>query len=186
MHRKTDINELYIPHDDVECWNRYPKHRWVYDLSRVLDAQNIRWSPWSTPEFKNLTGNLNLETPLGISYQTADIHFNLPDRHKLKTEVFIIRGDVKHLRHINPTIDNTGDAEIRIIAFVSMHFHKFTGVITIETYGSDIFFVALRPLAAHIDETDTEVVKLLKRIYKKSDVSISGPSDQVLHETLAS
>lgn len=40
--------EIDFPQDDVECWDRYPKHRWVYDLSRLLDTQNIKWSPFET------------------------------------------------------------------------------------------------------------------------------------------
>jgi hypothetical protein len=67
-----------------------------------------------------------------------------------------------------------------------LYFQKFTGVITAETYANEIFRIRLRPLIDIANETNQEVIKLIKRIYKRTDITLSGLTDRVLHETLAS
>ena len=60
MNRKTDTQELDIPKDDIECWTRYPKYRWVYELSRLLDSQHIRWSLFEIDDLTNKELNIKL------------------------------------------------------------------------------------------------------------------------------
>ena len=83
--------------------------------------------------------------------------------------------------------EDVGDVELRISAFISIHFQKFTGVISVETIGTDIYSIRLRPLPELALVANTEVSKLIKRIYKKNDViHINGLTDHHLHETIAS
>ncbi|HEY6437530.1 MAG TPA: hypothetical protein VIY47_13140 [Ignavibacteriaceae bacterium] len=183
MHKKIYIHDLDIPKDDIECWNRYPKHRWVYDQTRLFDAQGIKWLPWISNDLKESGPNLILRSDR--KYNSSDIYFNIPNGNHLRTEVYIVKGEIKYLRHLD--IDEIdGGVEMRINAFVAIHFNKFTGVLSIETYGNEIFHMSLMSHSDFMAETNTDIIKLLNRIYKRSSATISGPTDQVLQESLAS
>lgn len=191
MHRKTDTHDLDVPKNDIECWERYPKHRWVYELTRLLDSQNIKWSPFETLAFPDREMNLKLESVIDISYQPGFIYFRKPNGLHIITEVHITKGEIKNMRHFDPVTRNEyaeliGEVELRINAFVTLHFQKFTGVISIDTYANEILRMRLRPHIDPASEANIDVAKLVKRIYKKSDISLSGPSDRILHESLAS
>ena len=70
---------------------------------------------------------------------------------------------------------------------MAIHFQKFTGVLSVETIGTDIYSIRLRPSPELALIADIEATKLLKRIYKKNDVvHITGLTDHLLHETIAS
>jgi len=191
MHKKTDTFDLDIPKDDIECWERYPKHRWVYDLSRLLDAQHIDWSPFEVPHLVNRELNLRLESETAIVKQPGLIYTKTPAGDHLCTEIYISKGEIKYMRHLDPIsskelVGLIGELELRLSAFVTMHFAKFVGVITCETHGNDIFRIQLRPYSDLSLTTNSEAVKLAKRIYKRTDSSLSGLTDRILHETLAS
>src|SRR5271165_5157704 len=141
MNKKTDMLDLDIPKDDIDCWDRYPKHRWIYDLSRLLDAQNIRWSPYKTNEFQRKTDNLNLWTDKIIT--PGAIYIKEPTGNFTITEMYIIKGEIKLIRHIDPIsqkgLDTVqGEVELRLNAFSTLYFQKFTGVINTETFGNEI------------------------------------------------
>ena len=192
MHKKIEINELDIPRDDIDCWERYPKHRWVYDVSRVLDSQNIKWSPFKTNELENIIANMYLESADSVAYAPGWIYISNPFGKQILSEVYIIKGEIKHIRYTDnitkaQLTDNVGDVELRISAFVTMHFQKFTGVISVETIGSDIYSIRLKAISDLSLTIDANIAKLVKRIYKKNDlVHISGLSDHTLHESYAS
>lgn len=190
MQKKTDINELDIPVDDVECWDRYPKHHWVYDLSRLLDAQNIKWSPFEV-EGMHREVNMALETQQPLVRQPGFIYMKRPEGQRLFTEVYIAKGEIKHMRHIGPNTGKelaqlVGEVELRLSAFVTLYFVRFTGVITAETYGNEIHRLKLRPQSDLSQEENTNIVKLAKRIYKKTEITLSGLTDRALHNELAS
>ena len=190
MQKKIEIQDLDIPQDDIECWDRYPKHRWVYDMSRLLDAQGIKWSPFNT--LPMMITNIYFETEKDVAYIPGYIYINEPIGKQYVTEVYITKGEIKHMRYICKSTkavvtEDVGGIELRISAFVSMHFQKFTGVISVETIGSDIYAIRLRPTPELALVANTEVSKLLKRIYKKNDlVHIIGLTDHLLNETIAS
>lgn len=190
MQKKTEIQDLNIPHDDIECWDRYPKYRWVYDMSRLLDAQNIKWSPFRS--LPMMIANMYFETEKEMAYVPAYIYINEPIGKQYVTEVYIAKGEIKHMRYMckstqKVVTEDVGGIELRISAFVSIHFQKFTGVISVETIGSDIYSIRLRPTSELALTDSAEVSKLLKRIYKKNDlIHIIGLADHLLHETIAS
>ena len=192
MHKKIEINELDIPRDDVECWERYPKHKWVYDISRLLDSQNIKWSPFKTNDLQNMIANMYLESVDSVAYAPGWIYINNPFGKQILSEVYIIKGEIKHIRYVDnitktQLADNVGDVELRISAFVTMHFQKFTGVISVETIGNDIYSIRLKPISGLSLTIDANIAKLVKRIYKKNDlVHITGLSDHTLQESYAS
>src|ERR1035437_4169040 len=125
MHRRIDTLDLDIPIDDIECWERYPKHHWVYDLSRLLDAQNIKWSPYETENLRDKMVNMYFDSPKDIIYETSHIYINKPDGDCILTEVYITKGEIKLTRHIDKRTrieiqEFMGNIELRIKAFVSM------------------------------------------------------------------
>jgi hypothetical protein len=191
MQKKIDINELDIPQDDIEAWERYPKYHWVYDVSRLLDAQHIKWSPFRTPELDAKIINMKLESKNLVSYEPSVIFVKAPEGTELVSEAYITKGEIKLLRHIDKQtreeIDGiVGEVELRLNAFVTLHLQKFTGVISVNSIGPDMYQMRLRPFSELSIDTNTEVVKLKKRIYKKLDMHVSGPTAQVFRESIAS
>ena len=178
MQKRTDTQEFNIPKDDIESWDRYPKHRWVYDLSRLLDAQNIAWSPFSTDSLHHRVVNMEFDTYKKVTYEPAYIYINNPSGMLITSEVYISKGEIKFVRHFSGRSQTelkeyTGNIELRINAFVSMHFQKFSGVITVESVGNYIMAIRLRPHCELINDTNPDIVKLVKRIYKKTDITLN-------------
>lgn len=191
MNKKTDTGELDIPRDDIDCWERYPKHRWVYDLSRLLDAQQIGWSPYEVPMYPYRGLNMKLESNLNVIWQPGLIYTKTPTGEFHKSEIYIIKGEIRLIRHMDTTTgkeitSSVGEVELRLNAFVTLHFAKFTGVITCDTHGHYIRRIQLRAYSDLSLTTDSEIIKLARRIYKRTEVTLTGPSDQILYETLAS
>ena len=189
MTKKLEIQELDIPTDDIECWERYPKYRWVYDLSRLLDVQNIKWSLYETKTLKDKELNIYLESFQNIEYSPGYIYINRPTGPHILAEVYLTKGEIKLTRYFDKKTckeinEFIGNIELRVNAFVSIHFQKFTGVVTMEFIGNDIMSIRLRAYPEL--EQNTESIKLTKRIYKKTEVIINGPTDQALHENFAS
>ncbi|HEY6437334.1 MAG TPA: hypothetical protein VIY47_12150, partial [Ignavibacteriaceae bacterium] len=165
MHRKTDIQELDIPNDDIECWDRYPKHRWVYELSRLLDAQNIKWSPFEVESLSERELNIVMKSEKSLMSQPGFIYVNKPAGPHIFSEIFLTKGEIKLIRHIdsssNIELDSlVGEVELRLNAFITLYFQKFTGVITTETYSNEIFRIYLRPYLDITQEKNQEVIKL--------------------------
>jgi hypothetical protein len=189
MHKKNETIEVDIPMDDIECWERYPKYHWVYDLSRLMDAQGIKWSPYETDELNFKELNMQLVSYKSV-IQPGLIYIKEPTGDKLISEIYIIKGEIKFMRHIdssgNELSSLIGQLELRLNAFVTLHFQKFTGVISVKTFGTDIYGIQLKPYSDPGLTTNQELVKLIRRIYKKTDITLSGLTDRVLHETLAS
>lgn len=189
MHKKYETIEVDIPSDDFDCWERYPKHHWVYDLSRLMDAQGIKWSPYETDELNHKETIMHL-----VSYKVAVhpglIYIKQPTGDQLISEIYIIKGEIKFMRHIDSSghelSSPIGQLELRLNAFVTLHFQKFTGVISVKSIGNDIFGIQLRPHSEYGLITNQELIKLIRRIYKKTDITLIGLKDRVLHETLAS
>lgn len=191
MHKKIDISDLDIPRDDVECWNRYPKHRWVYDLSRLFDAQGIKWSPFRTETLTDEVQTISLDSEEPIIYSPGKIFYNAPTGRVYVSEIYMTKGEIKSMHHLfrdfGVETELSGAAEIRLLAFMSIHFQKFTGIVSVETVGADIYSIKLRPSHSELAiMADNSTIKLIKRIYKKTELTINGPTDQVLRETLAS
>lgn len=190
MHKK-ETHDLELPGDDIDCWEKYPKQRWVYDLSRLLDAQHIRWSPYKTDDLTYEVQNMEFESDKPVVYDPARIFIKEPTEYCVWTEVFITKGEIKLMRKVDiktkKEVDGIiGSIELRINAFVTLYFQKFTGVISVGSVGADIYSIRLRPVSELALEANVDVVKLSKRIYKRTGITLHGLTDQELHESLAS
>lgn len=192
MQKKIDISELDIPHDDIQAWERYPKYHWVYDVSRLLDAQSIKWSPYRTEVLNKKIVNMSLESNEYIlDFEPSSIFIKPPEGEELVTEVYITKGEIKLIRHMDRFTGQeiqgvVGEIELRLNAFVTLYFQKFTGVISVRTIGADMYQMRLRPFSELAIDANTEAIRLTKRIYKKIDIHAIGPTAQVFRESLAS
>jgi len=182
-----------IPTTEIECWNKYTAHNWVYDLSRLLDAQNIKWCPFRTAQLSQAALNMRLFSleegaTLDINHKSDKepgyIYISPPTGNRIFTEVYIVKGDIKYIRHIDhltgkEILGLVGEVELRLNAFVTLYFQKFTGVFCAETYQNNIYGISLKPHFGK-DEPNNEIGKLLKKIYKKSEINIGATSTHVL------
>ena len=137
-----------IPLDDRTAFKLYPKYNWVYSTSRLLDMQNIEWSPFPMK---------NLEYPLREFGLVADdetcgtIYTRQLEGDDITTDVAIMKGEIKWARHHK--IDKNGskqildelrgNIELRISALTTLHFQKFAGIISVDTVGHDMIAVRL-------------------------------------------
>lgn len=186
MYKNRHLQELDIPKTDLECWEKYPKHRWVYDLTRILDIQNIKWDIFPNEDLCHCEPVFNIDTDK--KYNTGYIYTeNLKD-YDLISEVYISKGEIKLIRHLDSLTDNKqhGEIDLKLNAFVSMHFQKFSGVITVNSYHNKIVRVSLKPHDTISIESNQEIVRLLKKIYKKIEIVTNGLTDRSLRETIAS
>lgn len=174
MHRKLDIQDFDIPKDDVECWEKYPKHHWVYDLSRLFDAQSIPWSPYRTELLTNRELVIKLESNKILLQQSGYIYTKRGEEQLIVSELYIVKGEIKLIRYIDLNsgieLPQHGELELRLNAFITLHFQKFTGVITATMCGNEIHRMRLCPYTIIDKNTNQEVIRLLKRIYKKNDM----------------
>lgn len=159
----------HIPIDDLECMAMYPKHKWVYELTRLLDSQRIKWEFIDTPGYTRQK-NFNIYSASGDYVDSGSIYVAPSNAMPVLTETFIHRGDIKIQRHLDSLFNVTdsqvmGDASLRLNAFVSIHFNRFSGIITTETYGNEIRRVYLRPLSRISTDITTFEAQLLKKIY---------------------
>lgn len=189
MHKKIEIIDLDIPRDDLECWDRYPKYRWAYDKTRLFDAQNIKWSPFRINELNNTTPIICLDSN-DMNIDAGTIYYSKPLGSAIISEIYIAKGEIKFIQHFDKITGRTieqiaGDIEIRIIAFVSMHFQKFTGVVSAEIIGTGIYEIHLHPINSDFSlNANNEIIKIVKRIYKRNEALVIGPTDQAFHEIL--
>lgn len=188
MNKRNEIKDLDIPIDDIDCITRYPKHKWVYDLTRLLDSQSTPWSLVKTPEFSQTSKIFDLDHNTEV-LQTGEIYLRPSDKAPVYTEVFIIKGEIKKHRHLSESLEeldqNITETDIRITAFVNLHFGKFTGVCVFKSIGNTITQVRLRPCQANYKQSSSDYIRLLSRIYKKPLI-INGLTDRDLRESLAS
>jgi hypothetical protein len=184
-------NDLDIPTDDLDSWARYPRHRWVYEASRLLDAQNIKWSPVPSEQFGFAFDNLSIKTDQ-TTHCSGKIYLEHPSGRPLYSEVYISRGEIKFIRHVDPkTGENltelTGGTDLRINAIVSLYFAKFSGVITCHLVGDFIYRIYLRPQPELGLKETVETLRISKKIFRKTDsYQILGLSDQALQQAHAS
>lgn len=176
MNKRIELDDLDIPKDDVECWERYPKHRWVYNLSQILDVQHVKWSPYPTRDLQYKIANMDLYSTDWLEMNPGSIYVQDIIDTDMWTELYLIKGDIKHTRHVDPQTGkdlqlNSGDIELRINAITKICFRDFTGVLKMSSCGNTFYRISLRPLPA--SDSNDETLRLKKRIYKKRELSIT-------------
>ena len=131
---------------------------------------NIEWSPYENTSLPHRELNIKLDTDLPIIRQPGFIYTKTPKGQYLLIEIFIVKGEIKFIRYFDLSIKTEikefiGDIELKLNGFVKIHFTKFTGVISVETHGTDIFRIQLKPSSEFpLNGNFEEISKLLKRI----------------------
>lgn len=165
---KVETN-VDIPLDDTTAYQLYPKYNWVYSTSRLLDMQNIAWSPFPRK---------------GFDFELKEFHFvgdsgkiytEQMNGDRLTTDVAVMKGDIKWAAHHaldaqgNKTLLNElrGDVELVISALTTLYFKKFAGIISVDTIGTKIVAVRLRMTADMVDKYPEDWLKRVMRIYNR-------------------
>ena len=172
-----------IPNTDKEAWNLYPKYRWLYNTSQLLDYQKVDWSPFPTTEHLSFINNFNIdreivcENVVESDTQPNDghIYINHTAGNRLTTTAVVVKGDVKwltmHETDGGELTSPVGDIELRISALTILHLQKFAGIITVDTVGNTIISVRLRALPEYADMYGDEWKKKVVRLYNKKQWS---------------
>lgn len=157
-----------IPLNDEVAYKLYPKYNWVYSTSRLLDFQNITWTPFGGGEFTLMHSEFPVTGGGGAIYTKP-----MPG-DKLTTDIAIMKGSIKWAKHHNvvdgekQVLDELrGDIELRISALATMHFRKFAGVISVDTIGNAIVGVRLCMTADVVDQYEEDWLKRVLRIYNR-------------------
>ena len=182
-----------IPLTDQAAWALYPKHRWVYSTSRLLELQNIEWSLFYSDAFcsslEELGGKRDYtdqESWAGILQESETMPgtiFTKPmDGDVLTTDAVIMKGELKWLAHHTHCIkesknhlvvgkkvlaDIRGELDLRISALTRMHFQKFTGVISVDTIGNVIVGVRLRMTPDVVSQYPKDWMKNIVKLYNR-------------------
>jgi hypothetical protein len=160
------LTHLDIPLTDAECWERYPKHRWVFQSARLLDIQHIDWALTKAEEFPDKINNFNIDIP---DYDPGSIFVKLQEGIEVTSIVYLIRGEIKYITHQIPDkYEIEGSTELRINAFIALYFQRFTGIISFVSSNTNITAIKLCPTDTYLNSIkDTNQLKLIHRIYRK-------------------
>jgi len=163
----NELNDYNIPGTMQDCWEKYPNYNWVYNSTRLLDAQHMPWSPFETSSYSHKLKTFTLSNDNGFIYIPDNENFS---EEPLLTETIIKTGDLKWLAHYvdSKFIDEiNGEADLRINAFIALYLRKFTGGVSFRTRSNHIYEISLCPTKDIIDSYPEVATKLLKKIYKK-------------------
>lgn len=176
-----NINEecnVEIPCDDLIAFKRYPKHNWVYNKLKICETQNIKAYPHGvfpdiTPVFSKPIYNL-----YGLSLNSEIIYyFNIDDHYKpghfwmpiltgphLTTDFAVIngkshwhhtmigyphpQGNFKRFETNNEDFNKTIESHKK---WIKKHLKGYTGIVNIESLGSNIIECHLRMSPQYID-----------------------------------
>lgn len=184
---KTVDTTVDIPLTDEHAWKMYPKYNWVYSTSKLLDMQNIEWSPfykstlgWSLPELTVWENDIPIQpkevTSRSTNMEPGRIFLAPIAGERLTTDIAILKGEVKWAaHHMYVEADNSravltelrGDVELRISALVTLHFKKFAGVISVDTIGHDIIAARLHLTSEVVSKYPEDWLTRVVRIYNR-------------------
>jgi len=168
----TDIQEILkekSPEANKDAWTLYTKYNRVQQTSVLFDFQHVEWSPFEDSNYTLKHTAFNIEDYVGDIY-TAELTGD-----SLSTAVAVNKGDIKWIMHYNektliPLNDIRGSLELRIGAFVTTAFKKFSGIVTFKSIGDDIVAIDLKVDDKFIESLDDEELnKNIKRLYNRRD-----------------
>lgn len=161
-----------IPTDDPDCWQLYPKHKWVYDKLKVAETQGLEAGPHgvaprSFPVFSKPIVNLRgmgigsrvIASAAGMEhhYQPGHMWMPLLSGDHVSTDCAVLDGRVVWCRQSTGvawtegtfrhwTIHARGSAALdaRIEGWVARHMQGYSGMMNFETIGAAIIEAHLR------------------------------------------
>ena len=176
------MNELSIPKNDIDCWNKYPKFRWVFETTKLFDSQHKKWSfvsgdiytcETSMDMFEKDLSSVKV-TPMSLPRTSGQIFVGNTNNIIIDSQVIIQKGEIKWLAHYKDTEfleQINANVEVRIAAFVIMYFQKWNGVLTVRTIDHEIHCVKLMPNNAILQSYPKSALDLLNKVYRKVEQS---------------
>jgi hypothetical protein len=67
-------------------------------------------------------------------------------------------------------VDVDGGLDLKISAYVAIHFGKYVGAISVETHKNQIYSIQLRPRSQLSQKNNIDIIKISKRIYKSKSL----------------
>lgn len=187
-------DDVLIPTDDPDCWQLFPKHRWVYDKLKVADSQGLHCGPHGLmpghfPVFSKPMVNLKgmgigsrvLRTPDDFDrfYQPGHMWMPLLEGAHVSTDCAISNGRLVWSRHATGvpwsggmfrywTIHAARDPQLDgyLGHWVEHHMTGYTGMMNFETIGGRIIEAHLRFADQWCDLYGAGWVEALVQLYK--------------------
>ena len=165
----TDIITEKSPKTNIEAWVEYPKFNKVQQTSALFDFQHVEWQPFEDDQF-------NISHPaFNIDGYEGNIYTKPLRGDDLTTYVAVNKGDIKWIAHTpRGTFEFEdqirGSLELRIGAFVTTVYKKFSGIISFDSVGDNVVAVNMnisKDFAGAI--TDDELTKNIKRLYSRRE-----------------
>ncbi|MEX0679636.1 MAG: hypothetical protein WD063_21380 [Pirellulales bacterium] len=163
---------VFIPTEDSDAYERYPAHRWVYNKLTLAESQNLPsglhgMSPPGYPVFSkpvyNMrgmgTGSRVLRSAKEYERYQRPGHFWMPlfEGEHLSTDVVLVDGEPKWWRHVagkaigkgkfdywTVLAENRPEVESYCGAWLEKHLRGYTGAVNIETIDTKIIELHLR------------------------------------------
>lgn len=170
------LSKYNVPATDTECWNKYPKYRWLFETSKLFEAQNKKWSFVKDSKFNCVYQTSSFDRPftsMFLKYSSTatlgELYVQDADNtDTMHTDVVIRKGEITWFKHhkYNSFIDEiNAEVELRISAFIIMNFAKWNGVLSIKTISNEIYAVKCMP-SNMLTQYPEKVIEQLKKIYK--------------------
>lgn len=166
------MKEYLLSNDKI--WEKYQKHRWLLCASNLLDTQKINWSPYYNKEkysYKIPQFPTDTETHNVIYIQPKD-----PNNKKV-IDILTVKGEIKWEMILSyNTNDSTyvrmeeinGDVELKIKAFLTLHFKHYCGYISFDIIDNNITLIRLNVNNEKIEKYyPNNWEEMADRIYKK-------------------
>lgn len=176
---KFNHEDYNIPLTDYDCYDRYHKHIWIYDLAKMRDNQHLKYDLFKTDECTQAVKQSSFNKDATHLIDEEFFHGELErgcifippvSGEAIFTDMIIYRGEIKWFKHHDQTdfLDTIhGELELRALAIVALFFQSFNGIMSFQSYGPDIFVLHLHPDRHMITKYDDEAQKLIKKIFKK-------------------
>ncbi len=165
-------DDVPIPVSDVEAWQLYPEHRWVYNKLLICETQNLAHAPHGVvpdrfPVFSKPIYNLlglgagsrviHSEAQYYAAVQPGHLWMELLSGPHVSTDVALEDGVLRWCRHATAAPGPLGTfdyfaihaardpaLEEKIGAWIAAHLRGFTGIVNLETIGGTIIECHLR------------------------------------------
>lgn len=194
---------VYIPTDDALAWQRYPKHRWVYNRLLLCETQGIVHAPHVvTPAafpvlslpICDLGGTdagrlIHSASEYARALTPGHCWMSPLDGEHLRSEVAVIDGEPRWWRHSVgvPLVDGMYDYwtvlaearerhESRCGEWLRRHLAGYTGCVILAAIGSTLIGVHLRVLNQWPDLHETGWLDAVVRLYAEGRWQYREPS----------
>jgi hypothetical protein len=193
-----------VPTDDMDCWEWYPRWRWLYDKVNIARSQDLdcgthaekprRFPVFSKPAI-NLKGMgigsrvIASQAEFEAARQPGHMWMTLLQGDHISTDCAVVNGACQWLRHTHGlawragmfkywTIEKEGrEALSRYLQdWIGRHMATYTGIVNFETIGGRIIEAHLRFSDQWCDLYGSGWIEALVALYEKGKWTYHEPS----------